>query len=76
MWFKSLHQANISKQLFIVVLFWLITNLIILGLSSIIFKIFPDFATQYNVYMEEINRLILTLNHEKDIPEQLVVMGK
>jgi membrane protease YdiL (CAAX protease family) len=76
MWFKSLHQANISKQLFIVVLFWLITNLIILGLSSIIFKIFPDFATQYNVYMEEINRLILTLNHEKDIPEQLIVMGK
>ncbi len=76
MWFKSLHQANISKQLFIVVLFWLITNLIILGLSSIIFKIFPDFAKQYNVYMEEINRLILSLNHEKDIPEQLIVMGK
>ena len=76
MWFKSLHQANISKQLFIVVLFWIIANILVIVLSSVIFKIFPDFASQYNVYMEEINRLIVSLDEDKDIPEQLLIMGK
>jgi membrane protease YdiL (CAAX protease family) len=76
MWYKSLHQANISKQLFIVVLFWIIANILVITLSSVIFKIFPDFASQYNVYMEEINRLIVSLDEDKDIPEQLLKMGK
>lgn len=76
MWFKSLPQANLSKQLFIIILFWLLTNFLLLGLNTVIFKLFPGFETQYNQFLIDINVLIQNLNQEKDIPEQLLLMGK
>jgi membrane protease YdiL (CAAX protease family) len=76
MWFKTLPQANLSKQLFIMLIFWLLANLIVVGLSSLLFAIFPDFSAQYNNYINEINTLIKGLNNETDIPTQLLEMGK